>query len=357
MKIKSPFNTITFLERVTFTKHLAVLIRSGITIDEALAIIRDETASSVLRQILDSVTSEVKNGKSLSAALGKHRQAFNQFYLSLIKIGESTGKLDETLTYLADYLSQSFQLRRKIQTALLYPAVILIATFIVGGFIAFYILPQLIGFFESFEAKLPLSTRVLLSVAHLLQDYGVFIVIGLIALIAGFISLLRVPYFRLRWQFFLLYLPLVGRLINQSQLAQFNRNLSTLLSSGTPIDEALTTTNETLDSLVHQRYLLKAIKQVKNGKPLSKALEEVAPERVFPPLVTRMIAVGEKSGQLDQNLAYLATFYEDEIDNTSKNLTTILEPVLLVIIGLGITFVALAIITPIYELTSTVGEV
>lgn len=356
MNINLPFSSISFNELLTFTKHLAVLINSGIPITEALDIIQDEARSTTLRRILTKLKKSIDNGQTLAKSLAAHPQVFNHFYLSLIEIGETSGTLGENLTFLADYLSQDYQTRKKIQNSLLYPGLILTTTLVVGGFISFYILPQLIDFFESFETTLPLSTQLLLALAHGVKQYGSIFVIGVLTILGLFFTSLSLPLIKSFWQNITLRLPLIGPLINTYQLARFTRNLGTLLKSGIPIADALTTTANALTSLPHYHQLLKASKKVSAGKTLSEALETSTSHLIFPRLTTRMIAVGEKSGQLENNLLYLANFYEDEIDYTSKNLTTILEPILLIIISLLVAFVALAIISPIYELTGSIGN-
>ena len=339
-------------EVLFITKHLAVMIKAGITLTEALQVLSDQSQSRTLRTVLNRVKEDVENGKKLSQALAKHPQIFNPFYTTLIEVSEQSGTLDENLAFLAEQLAKSNALRKKVQSALLYPTLVIVSTLVMGGFISFYILPQLITFFESFNTALPLPTQILLWIAQGLKNYGV---VGLITLAIGyalFLLALGQPQFKLAWHRIKLHIPVLGKFFQAAELALFSRNLGILLASGVPVVTSLETTAHTLSNAQYQRHVLALKSSLSKGSQIGAALKQ-SQFKEFPLLVSRMITVGEKTGKLDETMLYLADFYEDEIDSLAKNLSTLLEPILLLGIGLVVGFVAVAIISPIYELTSS----
>lgn len=348
------FSGISFQEKLLFTKHLAVMIRAGITLTEALDILKEQAVNRSFYKLLKQLLAEVENGQAFSKGLAQHPQVFDQFYLNLIKIGEESGTLEESLEFLATQLSKDYNLRKKVQGALLYPALIFTATVVMGGFIALFILPQLVNFFSAFDTTLPLATRILLFVAVLMRDHGLLLTGGLALTFTGLFLLFKTPAVKPKWHAFLLKAPIFGRLIHFNELARFCRNLGTLLKSGVPISHSLEITGKTLNNAAFQNGLSHLATEVTKGKPLAGAMDDFL--EVFPRVVSKMVTVGEKTGKLEEVLLYLGDFYEDEIDDFSKNLTTILEPVLLIAIGLVVGFVALAVISPIYELTGSINR-
>jgi len=231
--------------------------------------------------------------------------------------------------------------------------VVFIAAIIMGGFISLAVLPKLVDFFSAFEIELPTSTKILLFIANFMKAYGLLFFIGLFIFFFLLGLFLNSKPIKPWWHKVLLKMPLFGNLIRSGQLARFSRNMGTLLQSGVPITKALDTTAATLDNLTFKNHLAIVSDTLSKGKHIGVALEQHKFTE-FPPLVSKMITVGEKTGKLEDTLIYLSEFFEDEIDTLSKNLTTILEPILLVVIGLTVAFVALAIISPIYELTGSI---
>lgn len=341
------------LDVLLFTKHLATMIKSGIPIADALDTLAIQTESGAFKSIIESIHTAVENGQSLTKALKKHPKVFDEFYVSLITISEETGTLDENLDFIAKQLGKNIALKKKVQAATLYPTLVFVAALVMGGFIALYVLPQLVTLFEAFQVELPLTTRILLVIANAFKYHGFGIVAGLIASVLCFNLLVVTPMVKPLWHRVLLQLPLVGAFISSTNLAQFSRNLGILVKSGVPISDSIEVTANTLKNEVFKSDLLAVGTALKGGKSIREAMEKGGYQE-FPPLVSRMIGVGEKTGNLDDALLYLGDFYEEEIDTFSKNLTTVLEPILLLAIGLAVGFVALAIITPIYELSGSI---
>jgi len=271
----------------------------------------------------------------------------------MIEVGEEAGTLDDNLVFLSEQLTKDLALKKKIQGAMLYPGLVLFATLIMSGFLSFFVLPSLVDFFTNLNIPLPLPTRILLAFAQLMKDWGVVILLSLLGLLAFLRFLITLPGIKPLWHAFLLKIPLVGTLLMYGQLTRFGRNLGILLKSGVPINKSLKVTTQTLSSITFQTIILDITQKLEAGKSIGDILSQKN-NSLFPPLVTKMIAVGEKTGKLDETLTYLANYYEEEIDTVSKSFSTILEPFLLLGIGLLVGFVAIAIISPIYELTGSI---
>lgn len=344
------FSSVSFLEKLLFTKHLAVMIKSGLVLSESIHTLIEQTKSLTFRNILISLVVDIENGKPLASALSKHPNVFDQFYISLIEVGEESGTLEENLEFLAKQLAKDYSMQKKVKGAMLYPGLIFFSVTIMGGFISLFILPQLVDFFESFDIELPLATKILLAIANLMKTKGILIITIFVILFTSFMFLIRTKLVKPIWHRILLRLPIFGNFLVSVNIARFSRNLGTMLRSGVTLIRSLEVTAHTLDNLSYQQALSFAQDEVRKGKQLAKGLEKFT---IIPPLVTKMIAIGEKTGKLEEVLLYLGDFYEEEIDEFSKSLSTILEPILLVSIGLVVGFVAIAIISPIYQLTGS----
>lgn len=329
------------------------MLKAGIPINEALETLEQQSRYPRFQKILTQINDDITNGSSLASALKKHPKVFDQFYVSMVDVGEEAGSLEENLIFLAEQLTKDMALKRKIQGALLYPGLVFFATIAMSGFISFFVLPSLVDFFSNLNVALPLPTRILLGFATIMRDFGVLIAVGLVSLVALVRVFIELPFIKPLWHSSLLKTPVIGTLITYGQLARFGRNLGILLRSGVPISRSLKVTTHTLSNIAFQTELEKILSNLESGKNIGTALEK-APENMFPPLVAKMITVGEKTGNLDETLMYLATFYEEEIDAQAKNFSTVLEPILLLGIGLMVGFVAIAIISPIYELTGSI---
>jgi type IV pilus assembly protein PilC len=328
------------------------MLKAGIPIDEGINTLLEQTKNQYFRTVLEDALEGIRNGQTLAESLEKHKNAFNHFYISLIRISEESGTLEENTSFLADQLNKSYILKKKIQGAMLYPSLIVAAAITMGGFISFFILPQLVDFFDSFEVELPLTTKILLSIAGFMENHGVVFFGGNILALIGFSFAVKIPKIKMLWHKTLLKIPIAGKIIGLDQLAKFSRNLGVLLKSGVPISKALSVTANTLSNLRFREIATITEDGVTGGSNMYEILLKNKFKEV-PAIFTTMVKVGEKSGTLESSLLYLGDFYEEEIDGFSSNLTTIIEPVLLLSIGLVVGFIAVAIVTPIYELTGS----
>ena len=349
------FDYITFEDKLLFTKHLATMLKAGIPIAETLDVLLKQTKSRAMKKVLVKLIGDIQNGQSLGIALKKFPRVFDELYVSLITVGEESGKLEENCAYLSEQLTKDHTLRGKIKQALMYPTFVLVATIVMGGFISIFVLPQLVEFFVSFQTELPLPTKILLGIATYMKSYGIITIIGIIGF--GFLwsVFVTTAVGKPLWHFILLRLPIIGDMTRYGQLARFSRNLGALLQSGVPVARSLEVTGESLANQHFRKAVLVLSKSLSKGQTIGGTMDEKKLS-VFPSLVSRMIMVGEKSGNLEDMLLYLGDYYEEEIDSISKNLSTILEPVLLIFIGLVVGFTAIAIISPIYSLTGSISQ-
>lgn len=349
------FNRATDLDKLLFTKYLSEMLKSGIPVDEAISTAKDQSKNAYFKKMLATVEDSVRNGQSLHKSLAKFPDAFGPLYTSLVKVGEESGNLEENLGYLATQIKKAYEFRKKVQGAMLYPGIILATTVIAGGGLAIFVLPQLVDLFKSLNTNLPLSTKILLYVAQLMKDYGILILGGVIALFILVPIILQTSFVKPKWHRLLLALPGLGVLLQNIQLTNLTRNLGLMLKSGITLVPALKTEYEATENLVYKGYLKRLIAAAETGKGLS---EEMRMHRFMfmPAILTKMVGIGEKTGKLDETLLYLGDFFEEEVDETTKNLSTIIEPVLLLVIGFGVGFIALAIISPIYELTGSIKK-
>ncbi len=337
-------------ERITVTKRLAMLLRSGVTITDALVLLRDQSRSPNQEVFFTNVITKVSSGQSLANALAPYQVSLGVFAINVIRIGEQSGSLAENLDYISSEHKKQYELQRQITGALLYPAIIVGATLMITLFLIVYIFPKIVPIFTSLQLSLPLSTRVLMAVSHFLSDHGLVLLLIFCGLGVGHM-LIRVwmPVVRIR-DMFIFRLPLLGTLLQYYQTATLCRTVGLLLRNEVSIAVSLQSVIASVQHTMYLEALLSIQEEIMKGKTLSSQLSRYP--KLFPILCVQMIQSGEKTGNLSQSLMYVSEVYESEIKEYTKNLTTLLEPVLMLIMGLCVGFVAVSIITPIYSITS-----
>lgn len=348
------FFRLSVKEKMLFARDMEVMIRSGMQIIESLELFKKQVRSKTFKAIIDQLILDVKNGQFLSTSLERYEKIFGAFFINLIRVGETSGTLAENFDYLADELKKNQELKRKISGAMVYPIIILIATFGITGLLTFFIFPKILPVLKSINVELPAITLAFIAISEFLLKYGLHTVAGIIGLVVLFELLLKIPAFRFRWHSFLLRIPIIGGLIKAINIVSFARTLSILLRGGVKIIESITITSNTLTNLVYRREVEKIAEAVGKGEQISKHL--VANPRLFPPIFSQMILVGETTGKLDESALFLSNFYESELDETTKTMSNVLEPMLLLVMGVIVGFVALSIITPIYKITQGLGR-
>ncbi len=341
--------SVPFQEKVNFARHLSIGIKSGMPLMENLRLIRGQTRSKRFQRILDRIMKDVENGQFLAQSMKRFRATFGDFFINLVKVGESSGNLSSSLLYLAEELKKQREVSQRVRSALIYPFIILIATLGITVFLTFFIFPKILPIFSSLRVELPFTTRLVIMTLSFIKEYGIWVLGGLVAFIMMIRVLLFIPLTHLFFDRLILSVPVVSKTTMSLTLANFTRSLSVLLKSGMNIVDALATAKGTFHNLYYRREVERIVESVRRGESIARYIENHP--RIFPPMVAGMIRVGESTGNLQENLLYLAEFYENEVDELTKNLTAILEPVLLLFMGLLVGFIALSIITPIYKIT------
>ncbi len=342
---------ISHLEKLLFTRELSVLLKSGLPLGEALESLREKSRGT-LREVIGALLNDIENGQPFSVALTRFPKVFNDLSVNLVRIGESSGTLKENLDFLARQEERAYTQKKKIQAILLYPMIVLLLALILSAFISVFILPKLIRLFDSFHVTLPWTTQALLALAHFMQTSGgVFFTTLFLGLFLArmVIALPRVQPF---WHALLLRLPITGEVSRYIATAHFCRDLGTMLQSGVPVLEALEVEERVMENRAMARLVKQLAQAVAEGRTLSEELAKQS-YRVIPAIALKMIASGEQTGRLAETLLYLEEFFESEVDRRIKNMTVVLEPLLLLIIGAVVVFLALAILTPIYSLTGS----
>jgi type II secretory pathway component PulF len=346
------FNRVSFFEKLIFTKHLAVMVKSGIPLAEALGLLRDQSRSN-FKSVINKICEEVSNGTSLHEAMSKFPGVFDQLYLSLVTVGEESGTLEVNLEYLATLLQKDYEFRKKVQSAMLYPALVVGMAVVLGGGIATFVLPQMANMFTSMDIELPLATKILMGFANFMKNWAFVAVPGAVGLVTVLTFAVRTPLVKPVWDKLLLSLPVMGVFIENAESGSFCRNLGLMIKSGFPIDRGLEIVAGGIENTVFRGYL----SQIHTGVEKGQSIETVIGQGEFkylPAVVSKMIGVGERTGKLDETLLYLGDFFTEEVDTMAKNLPTILEPILLTAIAGMVAFIAMAIISPIYQFTSSV---
>jgi len=350
-RIQKWFLRVSLQEQVMFARHLAIMAKSGMPLLDSLVMLKKQARSKSMRKILDQLAVNISNGQFLSASLEPYRHIFGNLFISIINVGESTGILSENLNYLAEELKKKQELRRKVLGALIYPIIILLATIGITVLLMVVIFPKIMPVFKTLNVPLPFTTRWLIALSNFLAVYGGWMLLAAVAIVVFLAILLRVKPIKYFYHNLILRLPIVGSLAQAVNLANICRTMGLTSKSGIQAVQALFITAETLSNVIYQDNLKKIAEQLTRGEAISESLNRYPV--LFPPMVTQMVAVGENTGNLSETFLYLSEFYESEINEFTKNLSNILEPILMIVMGIIVGFIALSIITPIYEVTQT----
>ncbi|MDH7476144.1 MAG: type II secretion system F family protein [Microgenomates group bacterium] len=345
------FDRVSFTDIVDLTRQLAIMLNAGLTLIDSFDIIKKQVTKNSLYRIVEDIDKEIRGGNSLSSALMKYPQHFSSLYVSLVKAGESSGKLSDILLKLAENLEKQREFQGKIKGALIYPIIIIIAMVSVMFIMVTFVIPKLLNLYKEFGVTLPLSTQILIVISNFSSKFWPFIILATIGGIFIIRSYLKTHQGKKAWDSFTLKIPIIGPVIKMSTLVDSTRTLSILVGSGVSILDALSIIIETSSNVVYQDSFKNIYKQVEKGVSLGTAMEQ---EEVFPPILVQMTTVGEQTGHLDDTLLRISRYFEMESELAVKALTTMIEPLILVILGFGVGFLVLSVITPIYNLTSSI---
>lgn len=342
------FKRVSLEEKMIFIKHLAVMIKSGIPIPRALEILSIQTKAPYFKEILNKIKDEINTGKSLSEAMMKYPKIFPPIFSSTIKIGEIGGGLEDVLQILAIQLEKDHNIRSKVKGAMIYPSIILFAMILIGVLIMIFVVPSLTKIFSEMDIELPLTTRIIIGTSAFLKNNMIITLLVLFSLPVAFLFLKKKPKIKRFLHFLILHAPIVKNISQKVNTARFARSLSSLLGSGVSIVKALEIISESLENVFFQEALLDSAKKVQKGSTLNKSIEPYS--NLFPPMVTQMIKVGEETGSSEEVLGQLADFYEKEVEEMTKNLSSIIEPLLMMIIGGAVGIFAISVLQPMYTI-------
>lgn len=343
---------VPLVDRIFLLDHLRTMIHAGLSLIEGLHVLSKETQNKRLVKIVQDITAYVEKGNQLSDALKRYPKIFPDLQTTMIASGEVAGKLEEALEQVVLQMKKSHALTSSVKSAMIYPSVVVSAIVVIGVIMVTTVLPKIISLFDEFDAELPLATRVLIVITHFLSQPINLILIfaAIVGFIFLFITLLKTNHgFKHAVHSLILHLPIFGPIAKKINLARFSITLSSLLKSTIPIVEALHISSKTCKNILYQETLEAATQTLSKGEQLSDVLAQEP--RLFPPMVTEMIMVGEKTGEIDHLLQELAGFYSDEVDKVMKNFATIIEPLVIILLGLGVAGIAVAVVMPMFALT------
>lgn len=345
------FTRITFTEKIFFVDHIRTMVKAGLSLVDALSIMEKEMENKKFQRITHEIKERIEKGQPLSETLALYPKVFPSMYVKMIAAGETSGKLEEALSQTVIQMKKTNELISSIRGAMIYPSVIMFAMGGVGVLMTTVVLPKLLLIFKDFDAELPLPTKILIWFVDFSSN-PITIILSSICTIGGIVlfvyAMRHKPSFKTAVHTLLLRLPIFGAVIKKINLAKFSLTLSSLLQSAIPIIDALIITGDTCGNVLFRDAIKSAAEEIKDGAPLSEVLRKNP--HLFPPMVTEMIMVGERSGEVESLLRELALFYGDEVDKTMKNFSTIIEPVIILILGAAVAGIAVAVMMPMYSL-------
>jgi type IV pilus assembly protein PilC len=337
---------------VMFTRQLATMVDAGIAIVQSLQALADQTANKVMRDTIRDVCARVEGGESFSEALQKHPKAFNRLYISMVAAGEKGGLLAEILARLATYLENSDRLRKKVKTALMYPSAVTVVAICITTFLLVKVIPTFKDIYAGFGAHLPGPTQFMINLSDIVKNYLIVLIAGAVLLIWGWFYFIKTKSGREFWDGRRIKLPIFGVIAHKICLARFTRTLASLVRSGVPILEVLQIVSQTVGNVVMEKAIKTAATDIERGEGISAAL---AKNPIFPSMVIRMISAGEQTGNIDTMLERVANFLDEEIENTLSGLMSLIEPLLIVFLGVVIGGMVICMFLPIFKLPEIVN--
>ncbi len=348
--IGSFFGRVKMHDLIVFSHNLSAMMTAGLSLSRALAILERQAKNATFKATIKSLIEEISHGNTLSDSMSKFPKVFSPIFVSMVHAGEESGGLSQSLLVVGDQLEKSYLLKKKIKGALIYPSVVISALVIIAILMFIFVVPTLAATFTELNVELPTSTKVVMWISDVLSNH---LLVGLMSVAAfgvGVMGILRTQRGHRVFEKALFYLPVVGELVRQSNAAKTTRTLSSLLSSGVDMVEAIMITKDVLQNSYYKEVMGIAAERVQKGIPLSSVFVER--EEIYPLLVGEMMEVGEETGKLSEMLLNVALFYEGEVDSATKNMSTIIEPLLMVFIGVSVGFFAVSMISPMYSVMS-----
>ncbi|MFA6098848.1 MAG: type II secretion system F family protein [Patescibacteria group bacterium] len=336
---------------VVFSRQLSVMISSNVPIVRALRVLVRQTDNNRLKSVISDLADEVDGGAKLSQSLGKYPKVFSNFYIQMVRSAETTGRLDEILVYLADQLEKDYDLRSKAKGAMIYPVFILSALLLVGSLMLMFVLPQITSIFEEGSAELPVTTRIFMGMGDFLRSFWWLMILAIIGCVIGYRAYVKTENGRHTVDLLKIKVPIAGPIFNRTYISRFAQSLSTLLASGVPLTKSLDIVADVVGNTLYRDIIRETIEQVEGGASITTVFVQ---HKEVPLMLSQMMSVGEQSGQLDKILGKVSDFYTRELENSIRNMTTLIEPIVMIIMGIGVAFLISAIILPMYNLSSAI---
>lgn len=343
------FKKVSFGDMVNFTRQLATMVVAGLSLPDALTILRTQTTNPAFARLIADVEHQIIGGGNLGDSLGKYPNVFSPIYIALVRAGESSGTLDQVLTRLADTLESQAEFRSKVKGAMVYPVIIVVGMIAVVMVMMTVVIPKLTDLYRDFGIELPMATKILISLSTFFVHFWWLMIAGMVGLVIGFGKWRKTPIGEALVDSLILRLPLFGDLTKKVLLVEFTRTLAMLISAGIHILQGLQTLRNSLGNVLFRNAIDEISKKVEKGFPMG---ETFAQFDVFPPIVSQMMKVGEETGKLDDTLVKLSRYFESESEHLVRGLTTAIEPIIMIVLGVGVGFIVISVITPIYNLTS-----
>jgi len=350
-RILPMFSKVKSSDLVIFTRQLSSMLASGLTLMRALAILKEQVQSAAMQEVVSSIINDVEEGKPFSSAISKFPTVFSSIYISLIKAGEASGLLDKVLSRLADNLEKSAKLKGTIKSALMYPIIVIVLMVVVMFVMMIFVIPQLTVLYKNLNVPLPLPTQIIIGLSNFIQTFWSIILILLVIGIVLFRRWHKTTEGQLIVDSLILKLPVFGRLIEQTILAEFSRTFGLLVGTGTLVVDALLEVADTAGNIHYRNAIKDVSKQVEKGVTIGDAMS-VYP--LFPPILIQLVKIGEQTGKVDESLTKASEYFERDVDQTVKTLTTAMEPFIMIVLGIGVAFLIISVITPIYSLISSI---
>lgn len=345
------FGKVKGKDLVLFTRQLSSMLASGLTLIKALQILKDQVSNKILQETIGGCLLDLEEGKPFSASIAKYPEIFSPVYISLVKAGEESGLLDKVFLRLATNLEKQQKLKNKVRGALVYPIIVITLMIIVTAILMIFVIPQLSTLYDGLGVELPFATRVVVGISSFIGNVWPLILGFIIIAIYGFLRWKKTPRGREIYDRKILSLPLFGKIIKGSILTEISRTFGLLVGTGTLIVDALNQSAQVAGNKIYEFAILDVAKKVEKGVSIGEALEQ---HPVFPPLLVQLVKVGEETGKIDENLLKASEYFEEEVDQSVKTLTTAMEPLIMVVLGIGVAFLVFSVITPIYNLLSAI---
>lgn len=345
------YERVTAKELVVFFRQLAILIGARVPIVSSLAAINEQTYNAYFRRVIKDVISDIEDGMAFSDSLAKHKDVFSVLSLSIIKAGETSGNLKKSVEYVADNIEKNYTLVNRVRSAMIYPAIVMIVFFIIGFLVISFIIPKLTAVIKELNADVPWYTSVVINTGDFMAAYWWAVAVVILGFAGTGLYYVKTDDGQKEWDEIKIKAPVIGRIFQGVYIARFAENLAVLLAGGIPILRALTVSSSVINNSVYEKLVLRAAEEVKTGGNISTVFKRSS---LFPPMVSHMIKIGEESGQIDAVLLHIAKFYEEETERNTKNLSTLIEPILMIFIGIAVGFMSIAVLMPIYNIAGQI---